>query len=572
MTALRPFALGEVTLGPGLLADKARLMLDHLRSYDTDRLLRAFRENAGLPTPDVPRPGGWEDPVGEANGNLRGHYTGHFLSALAQASASTRDPTYGEKLERLIAGLAECADESGYLAAYPDKQFVVLETMTEADYTVVWAPYYTAHKLVKGLLDAHLALGELRPLELAEGMCRWMYERLRRLPPAVLHRMWSLHGSGEYGGLAETLCDLYSVTGEPDWLDFGRLLDIEPLISACTEGLDVLDGLHANQHIPIFTGLVRRFDVTGEDRYLHAAANFWDQIVPGRTYSIGGTSSNEFWGPAGIIAGSLSETNAETCCAHNLLKLSRLLFFHLHDPKYVEYYERTLYNQILGSKQDEFSADRPLTTYFIGLEPGSVRDYLPKAGATCCEGTGLESATKYQDFIYCHSDDGLYVNLYSASSVSWAGVTVIQTTDFPYEQGPTLTFDGAGSFTLHLRIPAWTSEFQVTVNGAAVHPDAGSGGYLGINRVWSTGDTVRVDLPFRVRAEPTPDGATLSAVMSGPIHLIALDNRRELLEAAELIPMPGEPLHFLADSIEFVPFFEGTTHPFHSYVRTAATP
>jgi DUF1680 family protein len=566
LTILQSFDLGEVTLGPGLLADKAGLMLDHLRSYDADRLLRAFRENAGLPTPVVPRPGGWEDPAGEANGNLRGHYTGHFLSALAQAFAGTRDPAYSEKLRYLIDGLAECREASGYLAAYPEKQFVLLETMTEADYTVVWAPYYTAHKLLKGLLDTYLSIGDLRALELAEGMCRWMFERLRRLPSDVLQRMWSLHGSGEYGGLTETVCDLYAVTRDPDWVSFGRLLDLDGLTDACAAGRDVLDGVHANQHIPIFTGLVRLFEVTGEVRYLRAAVNFWDQVVPGRMYSIGGTSSLEFWGPAGSIAGTLSSTNAETCCAHNLLKLSRLLFLHLRDPKYLDYYERALYNQILGSKQDAVSADRPLTTYFIGLLPGSVRDYLPKEGATCCEGTGLESATKYQDSIYFHGADDLYVNLYCASSVRWGGIRLTQTTDFPYEQGSLLTVEGDGSFTLHLRVPPWTS-MRVKVNGEA--HEVSPSGYVAIPREWSSGDTVRIELPFSLRTEPTPDDPTLVSVFYGPVHLVALDNLRDYLpvDLSMLRPIPAKPLHFDANGTEFAPFFEGTTKAFHSYVR-----
>ncbi|TCO49950.1 DUF1680 family protein [Kribbella antiqua] len=566
MTILQSFNLAEVTLGPGLLSDKAGRMLDHLRAYDADRLLRAFRENAGLPTPSVPRPGGWEDPTGEANGNLRGHYTGHFLSALAQAFAGTRDPAYATKLRYLVDGLASCQEASGYLAAYPEKQFVQLETMTTADYTVVWAPYYTAHKLLKGLLDTYLSIGDLRALELAEGMCRWMFERLRRLPAEVLQRMWSLHGSGEYGGLAETLCDLYGVTRDPDWVSFGRLLDLDVLIDACAAGRDVLDGVHANQHIPIFTGMVRLFEVTGEVRYLRAAVNFWDQVVPGRMYSIGGTSSLEFWGAAGSIAGTLSETNAETCCTHNLLKLSRLLFLHLGDPKYLHYYERALYNQILGSKQDVVSADRPLTTYFIGLLPGSVRNYLPKDGATCCEGTGLESATKYQDSIYFHGADDLYVNLYCASSVQWGGVRVTQTTNFPYEQGTTLTVEGGGSFTLHLRVPPWTS-MRAEVNGQPLEVD--SGGYLAISRDWMSGDTVRIHLPFSLRSEPTPDDPTLASVFYGPIHLVALDNRRDYLRADLSIfrPIPGNPLHFDANGTEFAPFFEGTTQAFHSYIR-----
>jgi DUF1680 family protein len=567
--ALQPFRLDEVTLGPGLLATKAGLMLRHLRDYDADRLLRAFREQAGLPTPDVPRPGGWEDPAGEANGNLRGHYTGHALSALAQAYAGTRDPEYEQKLRYLVTGLAECQDESGYLAAYPPTQFSALETMIEGDYTVVWAPYYTAHKLVKGLLDTYAALGDVRALQLAEQMCRWMYKRLRSLPPTVLQRMWSLHGSGEYGGLAETICDLYDITGDPDWLEFGRLLDYEPLISATAEGRDVLDGMHANQHIPIFTGLVRRFEVTGEERYLRAATAFWDQVVPARMFTIGGTGSNEFWGPPGSIAATLSGTNAETCCAHNLLKLSRLLFLHHRDPKYIEYYERTLYNQVLGSKQDATSPDRPLTTYFIGLAPGSVRDYLPKAGATCCEGTGLESATKYQDTIYFHSGDDLYVNLYCGSRVNWSGFTITQTTNFPYEPRTTLKVDGSGHFTLHLRVPAWIAEgFSVRINDACHPADAVPGSYLRIARRWTAGDTITIELPLSLRTEAAPDDAGLESVLLGPVHLVALDDRQDFLELAPgLAPDPAEDLHFRSGETEFIPFFEGTTRAYHSYVR-----
>jgi DUF1680 family protein len=395
-----------------------------------------------------------------------------------------------------------------------------------------------------------------------------MFERLRRLPSDVLQRMWSLHGSGEYGGLAETLCDLYGVTRDPDWVSFGRLLDLDALIDACAAGRDVLDGVHANQHIPIFTGLVRLFEVTGEARYLRAAVNFWDQVVPRRMYSIGGTSSLEFWGAAGSIAETLSETNAETCCTHNLLKLSRLLFLHLRDPKYLHYYERALYNQILGSKQDAVSADRPLTTYFIGLLPGSVRNYLPKDGATCCEGTGLESATKYQDSIYFHDADDLYVNLYCASSVQWRGLRVTQTTSFPYEQGTTLTIDGAGSFTLHLRVPPWTS-MRVEVNGRPHEAD--SGGYVAISRDWTSGDAVRVHLPFSLRTEPTPDDPALASVFYGPVHLVALDNRREHIpvDLNTFRPIAGNPLHFNADGTEFAPFFEGTTEAFHSYVKVS---
>lgn len=169
------------------------------------------------------------------------------------------------------------------------------------------------------------------------------------------------------------------LTGRAEHLALANLFDLDRLIGSCAAGTDVLAGIHANQHIPILTGLVRLYDETDEKRYLDAARNFWGMVVPTRMYGIGGTSLGEFWTEPGSIAGTLGDTNAETCCAYNMLKLSRMLFFHEPDPHYLDYYERGLYNQVLGSKQDRPDAEKPLATYFIGLNPGHVRDYTPKA-------------------------------------------------------------------------------------------------------------------------------------------------------------------------------------------------
>jgi DUF1680 family protein len=797
---LHPFALRDVALGKGILADKRAMMLDYARGYDVNRLLQVFRANAGLSTLGAVAPGGWEGLDGEANGNLRGHYTGHFLSMLAQAYGSTGEAVFAEKIGTMLGALVECRaalrgepvartvpgrfgsaldqprgsyqyldlpsrvlggsaaitlaawvkpthasswarifdfgndttrylylaarngngvprfaittsgpggeqgidgnaplpldqwshvavsitgttgtlyvngtpvaantamtlnpavlgelrnnwagrsnypadpvfagslDEinfwsralspaeilalqaqpagtsgpgdlwscsfedglqgaalrrtwtgpshPGFLAAYPETQFITLETMTRPDYTVVWAPYYTAHKILKGLLDAYLNTGDARALDLARGMGDWMYSRLRALAPEVRQRMWGLFSSGEYGGLAEAVTDLYDITGEPDHLALAALFDLDSLITACADNRDILDGLHANQHIPIFTGLVRRYDSTGEQRYLTAARNFWDMVVPHRMYSIGGTSDREFWRARDVIAGALTDVNAETCCAHNMLKLSRALFAHEQDPKYMDYYERTLLNQVLGSKQDQPAAEQPLVTYFIGLAPGSVRDFTPKQGTTCCEGTGMESATKYQDTIYLQQADnsGVYVNLYSPSTLRWSarGVTITQTTEFPFEQGSTLRITGNATFDLHLRLPLW-ARASVTVNGQPVPGDATPGRYLTICRAWRTGDTVRVRLPFTLRAERALDQPDVQSLMYGPIHLVARDPRTSMLEfslyrnaslsgdlAGNLTPIAGKPLHYLLGGVELAPFFEGTTDAFHSYFR-----
>ncbi|MFD7461712.1 MULTISPECIES: beta-L-arabinofuranosidase domain-containing protein [unclassified Streptomyces] len=813
---LRPFRLKDVTLGDGLFAVKRQLMLDHARGYDVNRLLQVFRANAGLPTGGAVAPGGWEGLDGEANGNLRGHYTGHFLTMLSQAFASTGDQVYAERIRTMVGALTEVrealrrdpvvlstdgrfgtaaeqvrgsyqyvdlppttlaaspaitlaawarpshdstwarvfdvgddttrylyltarnadgvprfalttggpgaeqglngtaplpldrwshlavtiadgtgtlyvngtavardtamtltpaslgtpahawlgrshfpadpvfagafggfdvwsraltaaeitglqssraadapagrgdlasyafdetagsafADTSGrrltatlrrawggpshpgFLAAYPETQFIQLESMTSGDYTRVWAPYYTAHKILRGLLDAHLATDDERALDLASGLCDWMHSRLSRLPDATLQRMWGIFSSGEFGGIVEAIIDLHALTGKPEHLALAQLFDLDRLIDACAADTDVLDGLHANQHIPIFTGYVRLYDATGEERYLTAAKNFWRMVVPHRMYGIGGTSTGEFWKARDAIAGTLGATTAETCCAYNMLKLSRTLFFHEQDPAYMDYYERALYNQVLGSKQDEPDAEKPLVTYFIGLTPGHVRDYTPKQGTTCCEGTGMESATKYQDSVYFAQADGsaLYVNLYSPTTLTWAerGVTVTQTTDYPREQGTTLTVRGrTGAFALKLRVPSWaTAGFRVTVNGRPVDGTPTPGGYFTVRRTWRSGDTVRMNIPFRLRVEKAPDDPSLQTLFYGPVNLVARSSSTDYLEfglyrnaalSGDLLPtftpVAGKPLHHTLDGTEFAPFFEGTEDPTHAYVR-----
>ncbi|MFD5862214.1 beta-L-arabinofuranosidase domain-containing protein [Streptomyces chartreusis] len=813
---VQPFALDDVALRPGLFADKRQLMLDHARGYDVNRLLQVFRANAGLATGGAVAPGGWEGLDGEANGNLRGHYTGHFLTMLAQAYAGTGEQVFTDRIGTMIGALTEVraalrrdpgvlsvagrfgtaaenvrgsyqyvdlpaavlggapaitlsawvrpthdanwarifdfgddntrylylaarnangvprfavttggpggeqgldgtaalplgqwshlavtigggtgtlyvngsavarntamtltpaalgtlannwlgrsnfatdpvfagaydefnvwsralgaaeitelqgaraadvsagrgdlasyafdetsggtfADASGrglaatlrrtwggpshpgFLAAYPETQFIDLESRTTSDYTKVWAPYYTAHKILRGVLDAYLATEDARALDLASGMCDWMYSRLSKLPEATLQRMWGLFSSDEFGGIVEAVCELHSITGKSEHLALARLFDLDRLIDNCAADTDILDGLHANQHIPIFTGYLRLYDATGEARYLDAARNFWGMVVPHRMYGIGGTSTAEFWKARGVIAGTISDTDAETCCAYNMLKLSRTLFFHEQRPQYMDYYERALYNQVLGSKQDKADAEKPLVTYFIGLTPGHVRDYTPKQGTTCCEGTGMESATKYQDSVYFRAadDSALYVNLYSPSQLTWAekGVTVTQTTSFPREQGTTLTFGGGTSaFALRLRVPSWaTAGFRVTVNGGAVSGTPVPGSYFTVSRTWRSGDTVKISIPFRLRVEKALDDRSLQSLFYGPINLVGRNSATSYLQLGlyrnaglsgdllpSLTPVSGKPLHFTLGGTEFAPFFEGTEDPTHAYFR-----
>ncbi len=438
--AVQPFPLDQVTLGDGVFRRKRDLMLEYARAYPADRILAVFRANAGLDTRGAQPPGGWET----SDGNLRGHFGGHFLTLVAQAYADTREAALKTKLDYLVGVLGECqqalADHGsprpshpGYLAAYPETQFILLESYTT--YPTIWAPYYTCHKIMRGLLDAHTLTGNQQALTIAAKMGDWVHSRLSRLPQAQLERMWSIYIAGEYGGMNEVLADLYALTGRAEHLAAARFFDNTALLDACSENRDILDGRHANQHIPQFTGYLRLFDHTGEQEYDAAARNFWGMVVGSRTYSLGGTGQGEMFRARNAIATTLADNNAETCATYNMLKLSRQLFFHTPDAAYMDHYERGLTNHILASRRDVRSTGSPEVTYFVGMGPGVVRAYGNTG--TCCGGTGMENHTKYQDSVYFRSADGnaLYVNLYLASTLRWPerGLVVDQTSDYPAE-------------------------------------------------------------------------------------------------------------------------------------------
>jgi len=585
---VQPFALDRVTLGDGVFRRKRDLMLGYARSYPADRILAVFRANAGLDTRGARPPGGWET----SDGNLRGHYGGHFLTLIAQAYADTREAALKTKLDNLVAALGECqlalADHGspkpshpGYLAAYPETQFVLLESYTT--YPTIWAPYYTCHKIMRGLLDAHTLGGNAQALTIASKMGDWVHSRLGRLPKAQLERMWSIYIAGEYGGMNEVMADLYALTGRAEHLAAARCFDNTVLLDACAGGRDVLDGRHANQHIPQFTGYARLFDHTGEQEYADAARNFWGMVVGPRTYSQGGAGKGEIFRARGAIAATLGDDNAETCATYNMLKLSRQLFFHAPDAAYMDYYERGLTNHILASRRDTGSTTSPEVTYFVGMSPGTVRQY--DNTGTCCGGTGMENHTKYQDSVYFRSaaGDALYVNLYLASTLRWPerGLVLEQTSAYPAEGVRTLTFrEGGGSLDLRLRVPSWaTAGFTVAVNGVAQQVSADPGSYLTLRRDWRRGDRVTVLAPYRLRVERASDDPSVQSLFHGPVLLVARSQATDFRQfsfykdftlrgdLADAVRPEGRPQYFTTHGLTLAPFHVADDARYHAYFR-----
>jgi DUF1680 family protein len=450
---------------------------------------------------------------------------------------------------------------------------------------------------MRGLLDAYLYTGNEQALEVVKGMADWAYSRLSKVSRTTLDSMWRIYIAGEYNAMPEVLADLAAVTGNADYVRTAECFVNTYLFDAAVVNQDTINGEHANQHIPQYRSYLAMYDNYTDEltpgyrgpasNYLDAAKNFWAMVVPHRTYVDGGMAgSGEIFGARDVIASTIAGSNAETCCVHNMLKLSRLLFLHGGDPKYMDYFERALLGQILASRRNTASTTNPNVTYFVPMTPGAARSYGNLG--TCCGGTGLENHVKYQESVYFRSADEseLYVNLYIASTLNWTekGVIVAQTTDYPTNPAgeTTLTITGDAAFTLKLRVPYWAKKgFRVNVNGAKQATAAEPGTYVSITRDWSSGDTVTIAAPFSLRAERALDLPQTQGFAYGPVPMVTLNNDRTYLTYQSLYPeltFSGDLADALApgaSAMEFTsasgntirPFYTNDTTRYHAYMH-----
>ncbi|GAB3279692.1 beta-L-arabinofuranosidase domain-containing protein [Kineosporia babensis] len=599
MTLAQPFPLSDVTLLDGVQSRAQDQMLHLARVYPVDRALAVFRANAGLDTKGAVPPGNWEDfghpdeqpwsgadypgaGVAPTASLLRGHYAGHFLSMLALAYASTGEEVFRQKSDEMVAGLAEVQaalaetkrfTHPGFLAAYGEWQFDRLEGM--APYGEIWAPWYTCHKIMAGLLDAYEHTGSQQALDVVTAMGHWTAARMQRVEREQLQRMWSLYIAGEYGGMNESMVALYRITGEKSFLEAASAFEMDSLLDAGAAGQDILDGMHANQHLPMLVGHLGQYEATGESRYLEAVLNLWDQVVPGRTFAHGGTGEGELWGPAEAVSRFIGRRNAETCATYNLLKIGRGLFAHTLDVRYADYAERAWLNHIVGSRADVSSDVDPEVVYMYPVDPGAVREY-GNVG-TCCGGTGLESHVKHQESVFFQAPGELFVLQYIPSQVKWADGTVTLETRYPREGQVALKLDVAGTYAVHVRIPSWARGSElVTVNDHEIELEQQHPGFVTIRREFAAGDCIIIEMPLKLRLVPTTDDPTLASLELGPTVLMARDDAtttRTVAPAAFRLldgtlsgfQPDGDLVNALGHTFE--PAWSGGDHRYHLYVR-----
>ncbi|HWB85833.1 MAG TPA: beta-L-arabinofuranosidase domain-containing protein [Bryobacteraceae bacterium] len=514
---VQPFPMTQVRLLPSIFLDAQDWDRGYMQRLGGDRLVYNFRQNAGLPTSAKPL-GGWEQPAnGQRASELRGHFTGHFLSASAQMYASTGDKEVKAKADEMVDELSKCQAKlgGGYLSAFPTEFFDRLDARRN-----VWAPFYTIHKIMAGLFDMHRLTGNKQALAVVEGMAGWVDNWTGS---KTEEHMQSILNT-EYGGMNEVLYNLAAATGNDQWAKVGDRYTKRIFFNPLAMRRDELRGLHVNTHIPQVIGAARRYEISRDMRFHDVADFFWYEVTTARAYVTGGTSNGEGWLMQPRMLGAelkRSVATAECCCAYNMLKLTRHLYTWTADPRYFDYYERTLFNHRIGTIRPE----KGYTQYYLSLTPGAWKTFNTEDNSFwCCTGTGVEEYSKLNDSIYWQSPEGLYVNLFVPSELDWAekGLRLRQETKFPAEAGTKLTVSVQRPVQLavSLRVPSWlASAPRVKVNGKAVEGSASPGGYLTLSRLWKNGDHIEMELPMHLHTEAMPDEPQTQAILYGPIVL-----------------------------------------------------
>lgn len=548
----------NVTLMDGELKRRAAANRAYMMRLDRDNLLLNYRLEAGLYTaPYLPKDihGGWESPTCQ----LRGHFTGHWLSAAAMHYHVTGDMEVKSRADYMVNAIAECQRENGgeWASSIPEKYLHWI-----AGGKAVWAPQYAIHKTFMGLVDMARYAGSSQALEVAENFAKWFLRWSENFSRELFDDILDV----ETGGMLEIWVQLYSITKNDV---YPKLMDKyyrSRLFDALVEGRDVLTNMHANTTIPEILGCALAYEVTGNQRWRDIVEAYWDQAVTQRgTYATGGQTCGEIWTPKNEMAARTGTKNQEYCTVYNMMRLAEFLFRWTGEAAYMDYWERNLYNGIMAQSywhgipshgaENKYPHDG-LLTYFLPLSPGARKGWATETeDFFCCHGTLVQSNAQLNRGIYYLRDDSLIVCQYIDSIAEFecgdTTVTVLQKRDHlagSFHMGSSSTgrqgFDdtthevphnpdahiacfqvSAGKpvkLALKLRIPTWTNGWSLHLNGEDIRPDAEERGFVTISRVWDPKDSLRLVLPKRITAVPLPGDENTVAFLYGPTLLAGL--------------------------------------------------
>ena len=594
-----PIPLSRVRLtGKNRLTSNRDLAIREILSWDITQQLYNYRDTYGLSTEGYTISDGWDSPTTK----LKGHGSGHYMSALAFAFASSTEErqrdTLRHRIRRMVDELRLCQERTfvwndslgryweardfapeaelrtmqgtwaafdghktqweqygyGYLNAIPAHHPALIEMYRGYNNeSWVWAPYYAIHKQLAGLIDIATYIDDKtiasKALLIAKDMGLWIWNRLhyrtyvknegtreeRRATPGNRYEMWNMYIAGEDGGTGESLARLAEMVDNPTekarLIEASNYFDLPAFYEPLSRNIDDIRTRHANQHIPKITSALRSYRSNGNTYYYNIAENFWTLTQGRYTYATGGVGNGEMFRQPYTQMLSMNTNVAmnhqrelcpnptlnETCCAYNLAKLTKdLNCFNPDDARYMDYYERVLYNQIVGSLHPEHY----LTTYHYAVGLNASKPWGNRTPQeSCCGGTGSESHVKYQEAAYFTSDDCIWVALYIPSIAKWEaqGITLEQECLWPAEHSTIRITKGQGTFSMKLRIPYWATEgVKITLNGKGIASEYEPSSYVTIpTRRWRKGDVVEVHLPFTKHINYGPDRMTTAATAPG---------------------------------------------------------
>ena len=524
---LESFPLEAVRLLPSPYFNAMQANLSYLHRLEPDRLLHNFRTQAGLPAKGAVY-GGWESE------SIAGHTLGHYLSACSHMFAQTGDVECRRRVDYIIGELALCQAQyrDGYVGGLwrkkdgridPGKVVFEEVRMGQIDATPfslngAWSPLYTIHKLFAGLLDADRYCHAKGGLMVAQKLAGYFAGVFAPLSHLQVQQVLVC----EYGGLNESFAELYARTGNGRWLHMAETIYDDKVLDPLAQRHDDLAYKHSNTNIPKLVGVARLYEVSGKPGYGIASRFFWQDVVERYSYVIGGNGDREYFQAPMTISTHITDQTCETCSSYNMLKLTRHLYARAPQAAYFDYFERTHLNHILAQQNPQTG----MFAYMTPLMSGSHRHYSsPFDDFWCCVGTGMESHSKHGESIYWRDASNLYVNLYIPSTLAWLAqqTRLEMTTGYPFSDAVQIRFlesRAPEALTLWLRVPAWCTGPRVRINGKAQATDL-KDGYIRLLRHWQDGDVVSLELPRRLRLEPTADDPDTLAMLLGPLVLSA---------------------------------------------------
>ncbi|MFF5380656.1 beta-L-arabinofuranosidase domain-containing protein [Pedobacter suwonensis] len=535
------FQANDVRLDPSWIKSREELNTRYLLTLDADRLLHNFKINAGLTSQSKPL-GGWEAPdIG-----LRGHFTGHYLSAVALLVEQHKNPLLRQRLIYIVDELYKCQQAlgKGYLSAFPERDFDTLEKT----FGNVWAPYYTYHKIMQGLLDVYTHTGNEKAYDMVNQMASYVQNRMARLDQQSIEKILYTVGANpanEVGPMNEVMYNLYHVSHKPEHLVLAKLFDRDWFFRPLAENQDILSGLHSNTHLVLVNGFAQRAFTTGESVYLDAAKNFWNMLMHHHAYANGSSSgprpnvtsptslTAEHWGVPDHLSNTMTKEIAESCVSHNSQKLTSYLFCQDQQPAYAETYMNTFYNAVMALQNGNTGA----VVYHLPLGSPREKKFLKDDDFRCCNGTSIEAFASLNKGIYYHDAAAVWINLYVPSTLNWKEHKFIlqQEGNFPADSTVTFTIKSAKAKALKLNflIPGWAEGTAVYINGKLEADSPSAGTYLSINRNWKAGDQIKLVFHYRFYLKTMPDDENVFAIFYGPTLLAAETDTEFILKGTK---------------------------------------